>query len=214
MNIVEKNQKVTISYILKDSEGNIIEEAPKDNPLTYLHGYKYIIPGLEDFLDHKEEGATYTDIHIPFDKAFGAYTEDLLISVELSELEHLKPLEIGMEVEMYQEQEPREVVEHENYLSSDMFKTPKTPEDLFNDQEEEEEDEDDDEDDNEPAYFIIKEISDKEIILDGNHKLAGLDIIFDVTILNIESASFEEIESEYLEGDPEDDDTDDINGLF
>ena len=95
MNIVEKNQKVTISYILKDSEGNIIEEAPKDNPLTYLHGYKYIIPGLEDFLDHKEEGATYTDIHIPFDKAFGAYTEDLLISVELSELEHLKPLEIG-----------------------------------------------------------------------------------------------------------------------
>ncbi len=210
MNIVEKNQKVTISYILKDAEGAVIEEAPQDNPLTYMHGYKYIIPGLEEFLEGKEEGSSFSDVFIPFTKAFGEYMKDLLIAVDRQELEHLEPLEEGMEVEMYQEQEPREVVEHENYLSADMFKTPKTPEDLFSDSDDDEDEQDEDE--SEPAFFIIKEILEKEIVLDGNHKLAGKDIIFDVTILSIESASFEEIENEYLDGPS--DDNDDIMGLY
>ncbi|MGL1904142.1 MAG: FKBP-type peptidyl-prolyl cis-trans isomerase [Fibrobacterales bacterium] len=211
MNIVEKNQKVTICYTLKDSDGTIIEEAPESNPLTYMHGYHYIIPGLEEFLEHKEEGSRHEGIKIPSEKAFGAYSDDLLIAVDKSELEHLSPLDVGMEVEMYQEQEPREVVEHESYLSPDMFKTPKTPEDLFNDNDDDDDDSEEGENP-EPAFFIIKEILDNEVILDGNHKLAGKDIIFDITVLSIESATFEEIEQEFLDGDPDDDN--DILGLL
>ena len=67
---------------------------------------------------------------------------------------------------------------------------------------------DDDEDDSERIY-IIKEIKKETVILDGNHPFAGKDLTFDVKVVNIESASFTELESGLPDGFDEEEDFDD-----
>ena len=38
---------VTLSYVLFDERGEAIDRTAEDNPLTYIHGYAQIVPGLE-----------------------------------------------------------------------------------------------------------------------------------------------------------------------
>ncbi len=43
-------------YTLKDTKGNTIESSFGDEPLTYIHGTKTVIPGLEKALLGKKAG--------------------------------------------------------------------------------------------------------------------------------------------------------------
>lgn len=194
MDRVEKNQKVTLTYILKDEDGNLIEQAPENNPLSYLHGYFHIVPGLENHLEGKTEEERFEVVVKP-DKAYGKRVDDLIISVEKKELESLGNLEVGMEIEMYQEEE----LEQEE-SPSEHFWVPKSPEDLNKDTRSS-----DSESEDEPQYFVIIEVSDEYVILDGNHFLAGKDLYFSGKILGVESATFEEIENTYLNSDSDED---------
>lgn len=54
--------------------------------------------------------------------------------------------------------------------------------------------EDDDED---GLSFTITKITDEEVTLDGNHPLAGIDVIFSCTILAIRKANAKEIKAKY-----------------
>ena len=205
MSQVEKNQKVTISYTIRDSEGELIEKTPEKNPLTYLHGYSYIIPGLEEFLEGKKERTSYSDIFIPASKAFGEYIQDLVVSVSKQELAHLEDIEVGMELELFTEEEDSGVpgTKHE------MFRMPESPEDLFRD----EDDEEGEPLDEESSIFYVRDITEDSIILDGNHRFAGRSLVVDVEILYVEPASVEEIEKGFLE-DNDDDSDDNIMGFL
>ena len=200
MSQVEKNQKVTISYTIRDSEGQLIEKTPEKNPLTYLHGYNYIIPGLEEFLEGKKERTSYSDIFIPASKAFGEYIQDLVVSVSKEELSHLEEIEVGMELELFTEEENSGSPGSKH----EMFRMPESPEDLFRDDDDDEENELADE---ESSIFYVRDITDDAIILDGNHKYAGRSLVVEVNILYVEPASVEEIEKGFL--DENDDDNDD-----
>jgi len=56
--------------------------------------------------------------------------------------------------------------------------------------------EDDFEEDQKISY-TIKEITDESVTLDGNHPLAGIDIIFSATVLAIRKANAKEIKAEH-----------------
>jgi len=56
--------------------------------------------------------------------------------------------------------------------------------------------EDDFEEDQKISY-TIKEITDESVTLDGNHPLAGIDIIFSATVLAIRKANAKEIKEEH-----------------
>lgn len=57
-------------------------------------------------------------------------------------------------------------------------------------------------DDGEQSVIIL-EVTEDEVIVDGNHPLAGLTLLFDVEILDVRKATAEEIEHGHAHG-PED----------
>jgi len=65
MNII-KNSAVTINYRLTDDQGQLIDES-SDNSFSYLHGHNNIVVGLENALEGKQEGDTFTIQVLPKD---------------------------------------------------------------------------------------------------------------------------------------------------
>ena len=75
MNIV-KNTVVTLTYIVKDVDGNLLEET--NDPVSYLHGdYDNIFPLVERALDGKTTGEKVEMKLQPAD-AFGEFDENLV----------------------------------------------------------------------------------------------------------------------------------------
>ncbi len=97
--MVEANQHVTIAYTLKDQNGQVVDQAPHNSPLTYLHGHGTIIPGLERALEGHKVGDHLTLWLSPAD-AYGDWDEKLLLKVDRTELAHIPNLEVGLEIEM------------------------------------------------------------------------------------------------------------------
>ncbi len=60
---------VTLNYVLKDDEGNILDQS-NDSSFAYLHGANNIIPGLENALTDKQAGDKL-DVSIPPEEAYG-----------------------------------------------------------------------------------------------------------------------------------------------
>ncbi|MDP2030322.1 MAG: peptidylprolyl isomerase [Thiobacillus sp.] len=75
MNIV-KNTVVTLTYIVKDVDGNLLEES--NDPVSYLHGdYDNIFPLVERALDGKTTGEK-VEIKLQPADAFGEFDENLV----------------------------------------------------------------------------------------------------------------------------------------
>jgi len=73
---VKMNTVVTISYELKDADGNILEKS-KD-PIAYLHGgHDNIFPKVEEAIHGKKEGDKI-EIGLEPTDAFGEYDEQLV----------------------------------------------------------------------------------------------------------------------------------------
>ncbi len=54
--MIEKNKVISISYSLKDTQGEELDRADIDKPLEYLHGSGNIVPGLENALEGLKVG--------------------------------------------------------------------------------------------------------------------------------------------------------------
>ena len=53
---IAANKVVTVSYTLRDDDGEIIDSSDEGNPLVYLHGASNIVPGLEEELSGAAQG--------------------------------------------------------------------------------------------------------------------------------------------------------------
>jgi FKBP-type peptidyl-prolyl cis-trans isomerase SlyD len=58
----------------------------------------------------------------------------------------------------------------------------------------------DDEDDNEGLLYTITDITDDKIVVDGNHPLAGLALIFSCTVTDVRQATAEEVSHGHVHG--------------
>ena len=54
--MTKKNKVVSMSYCLKNSQGEELDQSDKNKPLEYLHGCGNIVPGLENALDGLKVG--------------------------------------------------------------------------------------------------------------------------------------------------------------
>ena len=90
---ISKDTVVTITYIVKDLEGTLLEES--NEPVSYLHGgYDNIFPMVEEALEGKAVGEKI-DLKLQPADAFGEYEESL---VRLEPREAFPPdIEIGMQ---------------------------------------------------------------------------------------------------------------------
>jgi FKBP-type peptidyl-prolyl cis-trans isomerase SlyD len=63
-----------------------------------------------------------------------------------------------------------------------------------------EEEDDADESDDEPLIYTVTDVADSQVVLDGNHPLAGMALRFWVQVEDIRAATDEEIENRHPEG--------------
>ncbi len=85
--MIEKDKVVTLSYVLKDSQGTVIDTSENETPLEYIHGHGSILPGLESQLTGKSVGDGVTAV-IPPAEGYGVRNEELVESVPR---EHFPP---------------------------------------------------------------------------------------------------------------------------
>ena len=104
---IEDKTKVSIAYVLKELSGRILEEVPPSYPFVYIHGYNNIIPGLESALLGRRLGEKFS-IKIPSRLGYGEYRKDLVMQVPKDELRDVGELWLGMELEMFQDNDIRE----------------------------------------------------------------------------------------------------------
>lgn len=188
MEFIEDRTKVSIAYVLLERTGRILEEIPASHPFVYIHGYNNIIPGLEAALAGRRIGEKFT-VDIPFDLGYGAYRDDLLLKVPKNELDDIGELWLGMELEMFMDNDIRE------------FQLPDTPDEFIEDLNLDKDESD--------GIYTVKEIYRDSVLVDGNHPFAGKDLTFEVEVVDIEEPSFTELESGFPDQDEYDDDYED-----
>lgn len=93
--LIAKNSVVTLSYSVKDTEGNMIDEGT--NPLVYLHGgYGGIFDRIEEELHGKTTGDSLV-VKLEPEEGFGEYDAEL-VAVESRSL-FPDNIEVGMQFE-------------------------------------------------------------------------------------------------------------------
>lgn len=97
---VDKSKAVFIEYVLKNAEGELIDTTEGRGPLGYIHGFNYLIAGLENELNGKKVGDKF-DLKLGEEEAYGPYDTELVYIVPKANFEGgEEELEIGMQVEV------------------------------------------------------------------------------------------------------------------
>jgi FKBP-type peptidyl-prolyl cis-trans isomerase SlyD len=188
---IEKNTIVSLRYKLSDAQNNIIEEP--DTPMVYLHGgYAGTFPKIESLLDGKDIGFE-TTVQLEPQDAFGEYDPNLL-KIEPRE-RFPEPLEIGMQFEGV----PEEGTEGIEAAEVDEM------------------DDDEDDPESDTLIYTVTDLADKQVVLDGNHPLAGMALRFWLQVEDVRQATDDEIANQHPESedgfgmDLADDDLDDLD---
>lgn len=96
MTTITKDTAVKFNYILKDDEGNTLDQSPEGQPLAYLHGHSNIIPGLEQQLEGKSAGEKVNAVVEPVD-GYGEYQEQAIQHVPRDNFQGVDDIQPGMQ---------------------------------------------------------------------------------------------------------------------
>jgi len=99
---------VTIHYKLTDESGNVLDSSEGSKPLTYLHGEKNIIPGLEKTLVGKVQGSS-VQVKVDPAEGYGEISLDFIQTVDRSAFKEVDSVEVGM---AFQAQTPEGAMQH------------------------------------------------------------------------------------------------------
>lgn len=168
---IQKNTIVSLRYKLTDAQNNVIEEP--DSPMIYLHGgYEGTFPKIEALVDGQDIGYEAT-IQLEPNEAFGEYDPELL-KIE-PRARFPEPLEVGMQFEGVPDADAE---------SDDAAQAASVEED----------------EDAEPLIYTVTDVADNQVVLDGNHPLAGMALRFWVQVEDVRAATEDEIENRHPEG--------------
>jgi FKBP-type peptidyl-prolyl cis-trans isomerase SlyD len=92
---ITKDTVVQFNYVLKDVDGNILEQTETDQPIAYLHGHKNMLAGVEGALEGHEASESVAVTLAPED-AYGNVKEDALMKIPLKHLQGAKKWRPGM----------------------------------------------------------------------------------------------------------------------
>lgn len=92
---IANKKVVSIHYVLKNDDGEVMDSSEGRSPLTYLHGYKNIIPGLEAQLEGKDVGDAF-EARIEAKDGYGDFDERMVHTVKREQLQGMESLEVGM----------------------------------------------------------------------------------------------------------------------
>ena len=83
---IGKNKVATLTYTLKNDNGEVLDQADENSPFQYLHGAGGIIKGLETALEDKTSGDSFNVTIAPED-AYGVRDDKLTEAVPRSMFE-------------------------------------------------------------------------------------------------------------------------------
>ena len=72
---VDQNTVVTLDYILKDDQGNVMQSSDLDAPIEFIVGHGMVLSGLEDAVLGRHEGEKL-DVVLPPEQAYGFTTRE------------------------------------------------------------------------------------------------------------------------------------------
>jgi FKBP-type peptidyl-prolyl cis-trans isomerase SlyD len=87
---------VTLSYVLFDERGEAVDRAGEDEPLSYVHGYAQIVPGLERHVEGLHAGDR-REFTLLADEAFGDRDEDAVFEVDKNDFPDAGDVAVGDE---------------------------------------------------------------------------------------------------------------------
>ncbi len=93
---ISKHKVVSLDYTLANNSGEVLDSSQGQEPLAYIHGIGFMIPGLENALEGKVTGDALSVIVAPGD-AYGEYDEELVKKVERTMFGDIDALEEGMQ---------------------------------------------------------------------------------------------------------------------
>jgi FKBP-type peptidyl-prolyl cis-trans isomerase SlyD len=67
---IDKDRVVCMDYTIRLANGQVVESSVDHEPLTYLHGHKQIVPGVERAIEGLEAGALL-EVVVPPTEAYG-----------------------------------------------------------------------------------------------------------------------------------------------
>jgi len=95
---ISQHKVVSIHYKVVDADSaEVIDSSEGGEPMTYLHGARNIIPGLEQALEGKNVGDEIEVTIAPAD-AYGEYSDDRIQQVPKEAFEQMEKVEPGMMV--------------------------------------------------------------------------------------------------------------------
>ena len=79
---IEKNKMVTLTYDLKidDNQGDMIEQATRENPLKFLFGAGIMLPKFESCIEKYSEGENF-EILLNKHEAYGEVNRDAIVDL-------------------------------------------------------------------------------------------------------------------------------------
>jgi FKBP-type peptidyl-prolyl cis-trans isomerase SlyD len=99
---------VSIHYTLTGDDGTVIDSSEGKAPLSYLHGARNIVPGLERALDGKAVGERI-EVTVPAEEGYGPREDQLVQPVPKSQFpENLEP-KVGLRLQAQTPAGPRTV---------------------------------------------------------------------------------------------------------
>lgn len=96
---ITKDKFVAIEYTLKDDKGVQLDSSVGMEPLAYVHGRGYLIPGLEAELEGKKAGDKFSCTIQP-ENAYGLRDERLVAEIGRDRFETDMPIEVGMQFQV------------------------------------------------------------------------------------------------------------------
>ena len=96
---------VSMEYALRNDEGTILDQSQPERPLTYLHGHKNIIPGLESALSGKSAGDEI-EVRVSPEEGYGDPNPALEQVVPKDRFQGIDNIEAGMQFQASTEQGP------------------------------------------------------------------------------------------------------------
>ena len=92
---------VRVHYTGKLDDGTVFDSSAGSDPIEFVIGDHQVIPGFEDGVTGMAIGETKT-ITIPFDQAYGAYDDELVLDVPRAQFpDHITP-EVGEALQLQQ----------------------------------------------------------------------------------------------------------------
>jgi FKBP-type peptidyl-prolyl cis-trans isomerase SlyD len=92
---LEPNKVVTFNYRLADSEGTLIETTENKEPLSFISGYKQILPKLEEAISGMIIGSK-KDVKLSAADAYGEFDDKAVQQVNRSQFPEELNIEVGM----------------------------------------------------------------------------------------------------------------------